>query len=195
MKTKPRGLRVRPGAHPPTVAAAQVRITEHVPAARTVTASDVVIVCPWLAGLPADSGLWISALPIHDVNSFVEDAPALTAPAKVRALLYFGVFALDRLRTTDQLLAGLRNKGVERLINLPSVSFFDGATAQTFDMLDFSFDQEIEFLRHAKHAGFGVALCARRGLVLSPPDIFDFVLLHSGPGGPMELTAPMSRPA
>ena len=175
------------------ILAPQVRIMEHVPPGRLAAAGEVLIVCPWLAGLPSDSGLWISALPIHDVNSFGENGLAIAAPAKLRARLYFGVFALDRLRTPDQLFAGLHSKGIQRLINLPSVSFFDSATAQTFDLLDFSFDHEVAFLRRAKLAGFDVALCARRGTLLSSPDIFDFVLLHSGPGRSMELVT--SSPA
>jgi predicted TIM-barrel enzyme len=193
MKAKPGGLQPRRKAYPAIVGDARVRIAEHVPAAARIAPDDVFIVCPWLAGLPAVSGLWISALPIHDVNGFIDNATAVMAPAKLRGQLYFGVFALDRLRTTDQLLSGLRSRGVERLINLPSISFFDGATAQTFDMLDFSFDHEIDFLRRAKHAGFDVALCARRGTVLSTSDIFDFTLLHDGPGGPMELISSAPR--
>jgi predicted TIM-barrel enzyme len=167
--------------------ASAVRVTDRVPTGQAAAGNDVILVCPWLAGLPAESGLWVSALPIHDANSFVDGNLRVEAPPKVRARLYFGVFALDRLRSTDQLLAGLRSKGVERLINLPSVSFFDGSTAQTFDMLDFNLDREIAFLLRARHAGFGVALCTRRGSALSQYDMFDFVLVHDGPGRPMEL--------
>src|SRR5262249_49463449 len=101
--------------------------------------------------------------------------------------VYFGVFLLDRLRSTDHLFAGLRAKGVRRLINLPSVSFFDASTARTLDMLDFSIEREIAFLLQAKRAGFSVALCARRGAAAVDPEPFDFVLTHEGPGGPMEL--------
>jgi predicted TIM-barrel enzyme len=179
---------VAAGSRPPV---ANLRITDRVPtAAPRAAADDVILVCPWLAGLPRESALWISALPIHDANGFVDGDLRVEAPAKLRARLYFGVFALDRLRSCDQLLEGLRNKGVERLINLPSVSFFDASTARTFDMLDFNLDQEIAFLLRARHAGFSVALCARRGAALSQADAFDFLLLHEGPGAPMELVRP-----
>jgi predicted TIM-barrel enzyme len=187
MKGKSRAPKGRGGDIVAAAGASQVRITDRVPTDRTAAGNDIILVCPWLAGLPAESALWVSALPIHDANGFVDGDLRLQAPAKVRARLYFGVFALDRLRSTDQLLAGLRSKGIERLINLPSVSFFDGTTAQTFDMLDFNLDREIAFLLRAKHAGFGVALCTRRGSALSQYGIFDFVLVHDGPGRPMEL--------
>lgn len=173
---------------------ANVCITDRVPtAAARVGASDVILVCPWLAGLPRESGFWISALPIHDANGFVDSELRVEAPAKFRARLYFGVFALDRLRSIDQLLEGLRNMGIERLINLPSISFFDGSTARTFDMLDFNLDQEIAFLLRARHAGFAVALCARRGQTFPHAELFDFVLLHEGPCAPMELVRPATR--
>jgi predicted TIM-barrel enzyme len=171
--------------------AAQVRIVPQVPANATQYGDDdVILVCPWLKGLPEDSALWISALPIHDANSFVDGELRLEVAPRIRSRLYFGVFALDRLRSTDQLLADLKSRGVERLINLPSVTFFDATTAQTFDMLDFNLAQEIAFLLRAKRAGFRVALCARRGTTLSHPGSFDFVLMHDGPGGAMEIVAP-----
>src|SRR5262245_41788389 len=111
----------------------------------------------------------------------------MSVPPAMRARLYFGVFALDRLRSTDHLLAALRAKGLRRLINLPSVSFFDASTARTFNMLDFSIEQEIAFLLRAKRAGFSVALCARRGTEVTESDAFAFVLVHDGTGARMEL--------
>jgi predicted TIM-barrel enzyme len=171
--------------------AAQAHTVHQVPtSAAQYGDDDVILVCPWLKGLPEESALWISALPIHDANSFVDGDLRVDAAPRIRSRLYFGVFALDRLRSIDQLLADLRSRGVERLINLPSVTFFDASTAQIFDMLDFNLDQEIAFLLRAKRAGFRVALCARRGTTLSHPGSFDFVLLHDGPGGRMELVAP-----
>jgi predicted TIM-barrel enzyme len=168
-----------------------VRVVHQVPAGTApYGADDVILVCPWLEGLPEESGLWISALPIHDANSFVDGDLRLDAAPRLRERLYFGVFALDRLRSTDQLLAGLKSRGIERLINLPSVTFFDASTAQTFDMLDFNLDQEVAFLLRAKRAGFRVALCARRGTTLAHSGSFDFVLQHDGPGEPLELITP-----
>ena len=50
----------------PAIRAAPVHIVHRVPTAKLRGDKDVVLVCPWLEGLPEDSGLWISALPIHD---------------------------------------------------------------------------------------------------------------------------------
>jgi predicted TIM-barrel enzyme len=177
----------KPGAAA-TQLPANLRIVERVPS--RADAKETVLVCPWLKGLPPDSALWVSALPIHDANAFIDDDARITAPAAMRARLYFGVFALDRLRSTDHLLAALRAKGLRRLVNLPSVSFFDASTARTFNMLDFSIEQEIAFLLRAKRAGFSVALCARRGTENADADEFDFVLVHDGPGARMEVVFP-----
>ena len=149
---------------------------------------EALLICPWLRGLEPEAGLFLSALPIHDSNGFVDDDRSLALPAALRRRCYVGVFALDRLRRTEQLFARLRDKGVENLINLPSVSFFDDATARTFATLGFTPDAEIAFLAQARRGGFGVALCARVGAIT--PDaaaLFDFVLWHQGPDQPLNL--------
>ncbi|WP_439495739.1 hypothetical protein [Bosea sp. (in: a-proteobacteria)] len=152
-----------------------------------VAADELVLVCPWLAGLDPAAGLWLSALPIHDCNAFVDGDWALKAPADQRERCYVGVFALDRLRSGPQIFGPLRDKGVSRLINLPSISFFDGATALTFGRLSFTLESEIAFLAQARSAGFGTALCARSEIDLAPEKTapFDFILRHQGPGQPL----------
>ncbi|WOH63923.1 hypothetical protein [Bradyrhizobium sp. BWA-3-5] len=72
MKAKPDALQARRQAIR-QVEASRLRITEYVPAARAPQQAKVFIACPWFEGLPTDSGLWISAVPIHDVISFVEN--------------------------------------------------------------------------------------------------------------------------
>jgi predicted TIM-barrel enzyme len=133
--------------------------------------------------LSPEVGLWVSALPIHDVNDFIDSDLPLDATASCRALVYVGVFALDRFRSSERLLAQLRAKGVERIVNLPSVSFFDGRSTSILESLDLGCEQELAFLRQAKLAGFRVALCARRAARRSIEDIdmFDAVLCHDGP--------------
>src|SRR5690242_14578075 len=99
------------------------KIVEAVPHAAELGGDQAAIVCPWLAGLPAESGLWLSALPIHDVNSFVQSDTHIDVPPGIRNRTYFGLFALDRFRPAAQLIAALKANGIERIINLPSVSF------------------------------------------------------------------------
>jgi predicted TIM-barrel enzyme len=154
-----------------------------------IASGELVLVCPWLSGLDPLVGLWLAALPIHDCNAFVDNDWILDAPPCLREHCYVGVFALDRLRSSQQIFGPLRDKGVSRLINLPSISFFDGATAQTFARLAFTLESEIAFLAQARGAGFGTALCARSEVVLAPEKSapFDFILRHQVPGQPLTI--------
>jgi predicted TIM-barrel enzyme len=162
----------------------QIQFVQQVPESiRAAPGGSVVIVCPWLKGLPEESGLWIAALPIHDVNGYLDEDSGTTVPMDLRGRLYFGVFALDRFRSLPRLFASLHAKGIQRIVNLPSVSFFDGRSAGILQSLDLGCAQEVEFLRKAKSAGFRVALCARRSSVATLGDLhdFEFALYHDGP--------------
>ncbi|SRR5258708_7583528 len=143
----------------------------------------ITVVCPWLAGLRPETGLWISALPIHDVNAFLDGDWPGRAESDHPTRLYYGIFALDRFRSHDHLFSLLHSKGIRHIINLPSVSFFDGRTASTFQSLSLGSEQEVSFMRNAHAAGFNVALCMRRPVIrqLVEPNIFDFILTHDGP--------------
>lgn len=170
------------------------KLVDQIPDPRStdLEAVEVVIVCPWLKGLPRESGLWISALPIHDVNSFISGNAHVDVPSELCDRLYFGVFALDRFRSSTQLLAALRTMGVKRIINLPSVSFFDGRSATILKSLDLGPAGEVEFLRQAKASGLDVALCTREPLAreLKDASLFDFILLHEGPGRAITAMSP-----
>ena len=150
---------------------------------------EIVLICPWLAGLPARIGLWMSALPIHDVNRYVDDDARFRMPPAVAASAYFGVLAIDPFRAPDALFRRLRARGIDRIVNLPSVSFFDGHTAEIFASIDLGPAQERAFLERAKHAGLNVGLCTRRTEI--PPKRervhYDFIVCHDGPGSTLEL--------
>jgi predicted TIM-barrel enzyme len=152
--------------------------------------SCLTILCPWLAGLPKKTGLWISALPIHDVNAMAESEEPVAIPPAMAPFVYFGVFALDRFRAPGRLLQRLRARGIGRIVNLPSVTFFDGRTAATLRSLDFGLAQEIEFLKRARAEGLRAGLCARASQIagLEEAAQFDFVLSHEGPHGDLTLT-------
>lgn len=157
----------------------------------SVVGDEVLLVCPWLAGLDPQAGLWLAALPIHDCNAFLDGAWRLEAPEPLRERCYVGVFALDRLRSIQQMLGPLRDRRVANLINLPSIGFFDGVTAQTFGRLGFTIESEIAFLARARAEGFGTALCTRSDVVLDPDRMvqFAFVLRHQGPDRPLFIEA------
>jgi len=163
------------------------RITERVPARKDLRPGEPVIVCPWLRGLPPEAGMWLAALPIHDANAFLDEPWTLKAQDTLPDQLYFGVFMLDRLRHSEQILERLRAKGVRRLINLPTISFYDAETAATLAALDFRPDRELALLHRARQAGFGVAFCtgAPQDLSQADRDGLDFLLVHGAPGDAM----------
>jgi predicted TIM-barrel enzyme len=165
-------------------------ITDHLPSMQVdPPGSCLMIVCPWLAGLPKETRLWISALPVHDVNALAESDEPVAIPPALAPFVYFGVFALDRFRAPGRLLQRLRARGIGRIVNLPSVTFFDGRTAATLRSLDFGLAQEIAFLRRARAQGLRAGLCARTSQIagLDEADRFDFVLSHEGPGSELTL--------
>ncbi|MFI4995640.1 MAG: phosphoenolpyruvate hydrolase family protein [Hyphomicrobiales bacterium] len=162
----------------------QIRFVEHIPHAdRDDPRGSITVICPWLKGLSPESGLWVAVLPIHDVNDFVDSEEVFKAPGDGDLAFYFGLFALDRFRSPTRLLAQLRRKGIERIVNVPSVSFFDGRSTSILESLGLGHEQEVAFLRQAKLQGFRVALCARRSTLGAIEDIgmFDAVLCHDGP--------------
>jgi len=168
-------------------------ILARIPAsANELGAGGVALICPFLRDLEGEAGLWLSALPIHDSNAFVDEDWSLAHLGDAAECCYVGVFALDRLRSQEAVLTTLAKKGVKKLINLPSVSFFDGETAQTFNRLGLSSGMELTFIAAAARMGFGVAFCTRATMDAELLDAvrLDFVLRHRGPGSAMELSPP-----
>jgi predicted TIM-barrel enzyme len=150
------------------------------------------ILCPWLADGADEAMLWASVLPIHDANAFLDDALAARAApgdAGDAGDAYVGIFVSDPFRDRATLLARLRETGVARIINLPSVSFFDGLSAETFASLGYGPDEECEALLEAARQGFRVALCTRAGRLPAADRLarFDFVVTHEGPGSRFRL--------
>ena len=157
-------------------------LVDHLPTRADFAGADILLVCPWLEGLAPDAGPWLGALPIHDCNAYLEGEWTFDASPAERERCYFGVFALDRLRSLDGLFALLRRRGVDAIVNLPSVTFFDGATAQTLDSLGFDAQAEERFLDKARRHGFRVALCTRAGHDRAGG--IGARVLHEGPGHP-----------
>ncbi|MBX3539211.1 MAG: hypothetical protein KF735_16330 [Chelatococcus sp.] len=139
------------------------RLLDRLPRDADFRGDDILLICPWLEGLGLDTGPWLAALPIHDCNAYLEGDWTFDASLEARERCYFGVFALDRLRSQDGLLALLRRRGVDAIVNLPSITFFDGATAQTLSSLGFDAKSEKRFLDHAEGQGFRTALCGPLG--------------------------------
>jgi predicted TIM-barrel enzyme len=159
-------------------------VRDRVPGQAERGGSAPMFICPSLLGLPMPSGLWLSILPIHDANAYVDEDWVLEGPTSERDRLYFGVFALDRLRSPDRLLGRLRAKGISRIANLPTVAFFDATTRANLAALDFSPELELAFLLRARRAGFGVAFCTGQESTVAPAERreLDFLILHDRPG-------------
>lgn len=158
------------------------RLLDRLPRDADFMGEDVLLVCPWLEGLGLETGPWLGALSIHDCNAYLEGEWTFDASLAERERCYFGVFALDRLRSQDGLFVLLRRRGVDAIVNLPSVTFFDGATAQTLDSLGFDARAEARFLDNARSHGFRTALCTRAGY--DSADTSGAYVLHEGPGRP-----------
>lgn len=122
-------------------------------------ADETLLLCPFLSGLDPASGMWLGPLAWHDCNATL--LAALAAVDRPPASTVFaGVFCADPFRLADDVLAGLRAAGVAGVVNLPSVSFLDGAFGQTLAALHLGVGREVGFLRHARAQGFRVAGCA-----------------------------------
>ena len=129
-----------------------------------------VIVCPWAAGLRLPEDVWLSILPIHDANAWVESPEPIAWHGTDPERVFFGVFALDKLRSPARIFAALRARGVRGIVNLPSVGFFDGAAGEHMRALDYAVDHELAFLREAAQAGFRVAAFTDRTGAIAPAD-------------------------
>jgi predicted TIM-barrel enzyme len=139
------------------------------------------IFCPWLNRFPHDTGIWVSVLAAHDANGTLFDA--LLASGKSRPHVYAAVFTVDPFRSAEEIIRRIKQSGLGGVINLPSISFIDGAAGATFDKLSLGVDRELEFLAGCSAAGLRIAgvvrtvAAAERLLEIGA----DFLVAHGGP--------------
>jgi len=139
------------------------------------------ILCPWLGRFPETTGIWLSVLAVHDSNEGL--LQALATSTKAWPKVYAGVFAVDTLRPSSQLIRCLKNAGVAGVINFPSISFIDGEAGEVFSGLSLGVDREIDFLQQCSSAGLriaGVANSTEAAEQLSNMGV-DFLIAHGGP--------------
>jgi predicted TIM-barrel enzyme len=149
------------------------------------------ILCPWIERFPLDTGIWLSVLAAHDVNEGLLEA--LSASKRTWRRVYAGVFAVDSLRQTTQLIRHFKSAGIAGVINFPSTSFIDGEAGTVLAGLSLGIDREISFLRACSMEGLGIA-----GVTNSPEAAHilvklgvDFLIAHGGP--PTRNTADPSK--
>jgi predicted TIM-barrel enzyme len=125
--------------------------------AETETANSAMkwILCHWLLLFPDPMGIWLSVLAAHDSNEGL--LQALAASTKAWPNVYAGVFSVETLRPSSQLIRCLKNAGVAGVINFPSISFIDGEAGEVFSGLSLGVDREIDFLQNCSNAGLRIA--------------------------------------
>jgi len=139
------------------------------------------ILCPWLGQFPTANGVWMSVLAAHDANEGL--LRSLPVSGKSWPRVYAGVFAVDTLRRSSQLIDSLKGSGVAGVINFPSVSFIDGEAAEVFKGLSLGVDREINFLRNCFNEGLRVAGVARNTETAERLSELgaEFLIAHGGP--------------
>jgi len=138
------------------------------------------LLCPWLRGRDPGVAFWIGALPWHDANAAL--LQALAKPHSSVGMVYAGIFCVDPFRTAEDLYSALHAAAVTGIVNLPSVSVFDGELGSLLASFDLGIEREVAFLRNARAAGFHIAGCASstdvaRRLVEAG---VDFLIAHGG---------------
>src|SRR5712664_353547 len=132
-----------------------VALAQNLPQTEAANSATTWILCPWLEHLPDTTGVWMSVLAVHDSNEGL--LQALATSTKAWPKVYAGVFAVDTLRTSSQLIRSLKSAGIAGVINFPSISFIDGDAGDVFSGLSLGVDREIDFLRKCSRAGLRVA--------------------------------------
>jgi predicted TIM-barrel enzyme len=140
-----------------------------------------VILCPWLTGPDLATSFWLSPLSWQDANGSL--LAALHDAAPTPASVFAAIFCVDPFRRPEALFAALDQAGVVGIVNLPSISFLDGAFAETLESFRLGTEREIDFLRRAKVHGFRIAGCAAS---LASADALceagaELIIAHAGP--------------
>jgi predicted TIM-barrel enzyme len=159
----------------------QIRFTRTLPQVAERNSTTKWIFCPWLRRAPQDNDIWRSVLPIHDVNGTL--VAELPISRKMRHNVYAGVFAVDLLRTTRELIQHVKRASIAGVINFPSVSFIEAETGAVFSNLSLGIDREVDFLEACSRHGLRIAAVVR-----SPETAkrlisigVDFLVAHGGP--------------
>jgi len=159
----------------------EVRLAKNLAQVGSADAHTMWILCPWLDRFPKDTGIWLSVLAAHDANKGLLET--LSVSKRRRPNVYAGVFAVDTLRSTGQLVRHLKKAGIDGAINFPSTSFIDGEAGVVLNELSLGIDREVEFLQACSTEGLRIAgvtnsrEVAQRLVQMG----VDFLIAHGGP--------------
>jgi predicted TIM-barrel enzyme len=159
----------------------EVRLAKNLTQAASANAAAMWILCPWLDRFPKDTGVWLSVLAAHDANEGI--LKALPVSEKRWPKVYAGVFAVDTLRSTGQLVRCLKSAGIGGVINFPSTSFIDSEAGAVLNELSLGIDREIEFLQTCSMEGLRIAgvTNSREAAERLVQIGVDFIIAHGGP--------------
>jgi predicted TIM-barrel enzyme len=130
------------------------------------------------AGLPSLA----SMLPIASANEVVLDLLPEVAAAVPGFPLLAGVCAADPFAVREELLAGLRVRGVCGIQNFPSVGLIDGRFRAQLEESGLGFAADVSLMRAARAAGFFTApfvfdTDTARAIATASPDA---IVVHAG---------------
>lgn len=131
--------------------------------ARSLHGSHRQFFAPCMDLLPPAHAALLALLPIHDVNGIL--LQRLAAGSRWPSQAHACVLAIDPFRTFAQLFRTLRQHGVMRVCNYPSVASFDEQTREMLGSLSMGLEREIEFVKAASAAGLQVAAIAESNWV------------------------------
>jgi predicted TIM-barrel enzyme len=177
-KGKPRRALAKSGSSGSTC---DVRLASNLAQTTSSNAAASWILCPWIHHFPEDTGIWLSILAAHDANEGLLEA--LPASKKHWQKVYAGVFAVDTLRPTAQLIRHFKKAAIAGVINFPSISFIDGESAKVLESLSLGIEREIEFLQACATAGLRIAGVTNsiEGAQRLVQAGVDFLIAHGGP--------------
>ena len=158
-----------------------IRLAKNLDQTLAGNSATVWILCPWIERFPRETGIWLSVLAAHDINEGLLEA--LRPSNRTWPRVYAGVFAVDTLRQTAQLIRRFKSSGIAGVINFPSTTFIDGEAATVLAGLSLGIEREIRFLQACAKEGLGIA-----GVTNSPEAAHhlvklgvDFLVAHGGP--------------
>jgi predicted TIM-barrel enzyme len=148
---------------------------------------EALILCPWLDGPEPTTRFWLGVLSWHDANASLLAAIDRAKEGSHTRNAFAALFCADPFRSPAALFDQLRAKGIGGVVNLPSVTFLDGALSGILQQFELGPERELRFLRQARDAGFRVAGCVtsrEMGQELERLGA-EFAIVHDGPPVPV----------
>jgi predicted TIM-barrel enzyme len=116
--------------------------------------ADACVFVPALARFPPGLREIVGLLPVADINGALLEAIARRERCEAVGDLVAGIFAADPFLDLVDLAERLREAGIARIANFPTLQHFDGATAEGLSAVGYDFQAEFAVLKRLAAAGF-----------------------------------------